>query len=140
VIDDALVGATAVLAVLRFTGGPRPIRECEPVRDELVTSGVSAGWVETGGVTDLVNRAAAPIAGGRCKRRHKKECESSEGLEGTHGWGEKKWNESGERNRLSFEQCQRAAEGGPVDRWAVSCTLSIKLLAWIHVPMVFTNA
>ena len=58
-------------------------------------------------VTDLVDGATAPIIGGRCKGWYKKEGESSNGLEGTHGWGERKWNERRKRGRLDFEQCQR---------------------------------
>lgn len=37
VIDDSLVGTSAILAVLCVASWPRPIRKCKPVGDKLVT-------------------------------------------------------------------------------------------------------
>ena len=42
VVYDALVGTTAILAVLCVTSWPRSIRKCEPVCDKLVTFWMSA--------------------------------------------------------------------------------------------------
>jgi len=43
VVYDALVGATAMLAVLRVTGWSGPVCDRKPVRDKLVTFGVNTG-------------------------------------------------------------------------------------------------
>ena len=94
VIYDAFVGATTIFAVLRVASRPRPICKSEPVRDKLVTIEVRAEK-ETRKTTYLVNRTAAPITSRRRKRRDKKEGRNSKSLEGTHGWGERTWKESG---------------------------------------------